>query len=180
MPPQNSGRKSFALTQTCKQLRSEYRPLWLRYSSIRITFDNIGQSISTFCLTGIKYEFAPKLLVISWDTFYGHNGGADDTDDYGKFVDVPFEITALLRLRAFCATSVIKFVSHRLVENKLPNMDCTDCDHKLYYGCGIDCDHQAARYWDFEILMETYSFLDTVNDILAHGAETWLKILLDT
>jgi hypothetical protein len=61
----SSGREYLALTETCKQIRSEHRPLWLRKSAIRIEFSNLAKFIATFSPAIKDYSNAPKLLLIS-------------------------------------------------------------------------------------------------------------------
>lgn len=43
-----SYRAFFALKQACQQIRTEFRPLWLRDSTIRITFAALNPFINTY------------------------------------------------------------------------------------------------------------------------------------
>jgi hypothetical protein len=163
-------RAFFALTQTCKQLRLEFRPLWLRDSSVQLKFDDIVPFVATFYPLVAEYDNAPKLLVISWH----HDYEERDSD----LDDVLFDITPLLRLRAFCSTSVVKFVPHRLNECDLPNVDC---GHSIHCGCDAEgCDHDDAMEEAFEILNGIYEHTDALDEVLANKNEAWLKALRDT
>jgi hypothetical protein len=171
--PFNVGRRFFALTQTSKQIRSEFRPLWLRGSSIRIKFDDIDRFIDTFYGTVAEYDNAPKLLIISWDDHYDEDS-PDDLDD------VLFDVAPLLRLRAFCPTSSINFVPHRLSEFDLPNARCGDCGHSLYCDCNSKCEHEDVMEKAHDILNDIYSYTEALDEILANNTEAWLGILRGT
>ncbi|CAO2649738.1 Nn.00g010300.m01.CDS01 [Neocucurbitaria sp. VM-36] len=162
-PNTYSARKFFALTQTCKQIRSEYRPLWLRASSIRIEMENITSFVNAYYPKVEEYSNAPDLLLISWD----HGHGEDD--------EVLFDITLLFHLRAHCKTFTTKFVSRRLVEGDLPNTDCLNCGHSIYCGCGTDCDHEEAFDEAWGDLHFQYYYLHALNEFLNNKNEAWLK-----
>jgi hypothetical protein len=120
-----------------------------------------------------EYENAPRLLTISWDYFWDQ----EDSD----LDHVLFDITLLLRLRAFCPTSVVNFVPHRITECDYPNADCSDCGHSLHCGCNYDeCDHDDAMDEAQEMLNNLYAYTDTLDEVLAHNNEAWLKTLRDT
>jgi hypothetical protein len=150
--PRHSSRDFLALTQTSKQLRSEFRPLWLRASSVRLRFDDIDRFIKSFYSTVSDYGFAPKLLVISWYQLYN-----DEDADLDSAV---FNISALLRLGAYSPTSKIEFVPHRLIEYELPNVERDDYGHS----------HKILRD-------EIYYYLQPLNDILSNYTESWTKAL---
>jgi hypothetical protein len=174
LKPRDSGRNFFALSQTSKQLRSEFRPLWLRNSSTRLRFDDFNKFIATFYPTQDQYEIAPKLLVISWDYLYH-----DEDEDLESVV---FDITSLLRFGACSPTSEIVFVSHRLIEFDLPNAECGDCGHSLHCGCfNNGCDHEDAFDTARMVLEdEMYGYLHPLNDIVSNYNESWVEALRDT
>jgi hypothetical protein len=45
----NSARGFLAFTQTCRQIRAEYRPIWMRNSYVCIDFDDFEAFVDTFC-----------------------------------------------------------------------------------------------------------------------------------
>jgi hypothetical protein len=169
--PRHSSRDFLALTQTSKQLRSEFRPLWLRASSVRLRFDDIDRFIKSFYSTVSDYGFAPKLLVMSWYQLYN-----DEDADLDSAV---FNISALLRLGAYSPTSKIEFVPHRLIEYELSNVERDDYGHSLHCDCGFnDCDHDAGFETAHKILRdEMYYYLQPLNDILSNYTESWTKAL---
>ncbi|KAF1846130.1 uncharacterized protein K460DRAFT_377418 [Cucurbitaria berberidis CBS 394.84] len=158
-----SARKFFALTQACKQIRSEFRPLWLRKSALRIEMKNVRPFITTYYPKTEEYKNAPSLLMVSWD----HGDGEDD--------DVLSDVTLLCHLRAHSPTFTAEFVSRRLVDFDLPNVDCWDCGHSIHCDCGIDCEHEDARDEAICDLIGDHFYLRIVNKVLANSSEAWLK-----
>jgi len=63
----SSNRQFLALAQTCKQLRSEYRPLWLRNSVLRLWPDDVRPYTNVFYHGPEEYASAPKSLFVAWD-----------------------------------------------------------------------------------------------------------------
>jgi hypothetical protein len=167
-------RKFFALTQACKQLRSEFRPLWLRGSFIHLKFDDINSFIATFYPLLADYENAPKLLTISWDHFY------DEVDS--DIDNILFDLTPLLRLRAFRPTCVISFVPRRITDYDYPNLDCADCGHSIHCDCddGSGCEHEDARDEAQGILNDIYVYTDVLDEIVGSYNEAWLKTIRET
>ncbi|KAI8932550.1 hypothetical protein NX059_010725 [Plenodomus lindquistii] len=162
-PRGHTGRQYFALTQVCQQIRCEYRPLWLRDSSVRIMFKDLHPFMHIYYHDRAQYQNAPRFLCISWD----HSSRGTE---YAQF-----DIGILLDLIACCPTLTIRFVCHRLVESDLPNQECPQCGHSLYCGCEEFCDHEAAYMAAIETLHEHYSYLEELNAFLAHRNEAWLQ-----
>lgn len=165
----NPGARTFiGLTQSCKQIRTEYRVLWLRDSSIRIKLENVQSYMSTFYPKAEDYSNAPKLLLISWDH---ENDGYDE--------EVLFDITLLLRIRAFCPSNVIQFVCRRLVEFDLPYVDCFECGHNIRCNCHTECDHEdTIEEVMFDVHVD-YHYMMVLNELLANSNGAWLKALRD-
>lgn len=165
----NLGARTFmGLTQSCKQIRAEYRVLWLRDSSIRIKLEDVQSYMATFYPKAEDYCNAPKLLLISWD---------HENDGYDK--DVLFEITLLLRIRAFCPSNVIQFVCRRLVEYDIPDADCFECGHNIRCTCRAECDHEdTIEEVMFDVHVD-YHYMMVLNELLANSNGAWLKALRD-
>lgn len=164
-----TARKFFGLTQVCKQIRAEYRPLWLRNSSVRIHLSHLNLFLQVFHEPRWTIETSPKLLQISWD----HN------DDFARGQH-PFDITKLLHLRAHCPSTKIEFVAHGLAEGEGPDLedDCwvcmedpdSDADDPDY-----ECHHGEAMYEDWvDFMMREYWYLRGLNRFLSKKDPTWL------
>jgi len=162
-----SGRNFISLTQTCKQIRSEYRPLWLRNSAFRIEFVDLNKFIATFYPSVKDYSNAPKLLLIPWD----HEDDAYD--------DTLLDITALLRFRAFCPTFAAHFKARRLIEMDLPDVECDSCGHSINCHCNSDCSHDDSIDDAMGELYMEYEYLELLNEVLANKRPAWLKTLRD-
>jgi hypothetical protein len=163
-----SARKFLGLTQASKQLRSEFRPLWLRDSSVRIMFEDIEAFINTFYPKIEEFANAPKMLFISWD----HEDSYEELD--------LFDITPLLCLRAFCPTFKASFVCHRLIEACLVDINCEKCGHSIHCGCPSACDHGDTYDDAMTFLCISYRYTKALNEILAHGHERWLETLRES
>ncbi|KAF2032773.1 hypothetical protein EK21DRAFT_60054, partial [Setomelanomma holmii] len=163
----NTGRKFFSLTQTCKHIRSEYRPIWLRNSTIRLDFNDLEAFIRTYYPNVDDYCNAPKLLAIAWD------------HDKMKEEDILLDIAPLFRLRAFCSTFVATFVCRRLLDGDLPNAVCEECGHSLRCGCETYCDHSDALEDIFAGLFWAYGCMKDLNQLLANPNDCWLQTLRD-
>jgi hypothetical protein len=163
-----SARRFLALTQTCKLIRTEYRPLWLREASISIDLDLVQDFLTAFYPTIEDFQNAPKLLAVLWD----HRDGYDE--------DVLFDITPLLHLRAHCPTFVAKFCPRPLMDGDAPNVTCFDCGHSVHCGCSDnDCDHENAideAMFDLEM---DYHYTMALDDFIANNNKAWLKAIRD-
>ncbi|KAI4636340.1 hypothetical protein J4E83_001294 [Alternaria metachromatica] len=112
-----------ALTQVCKQIRTEYRPMWLRQSRFCVELPTLAHFISAYYPKVADYQNAPKLLLISWD----HGQLGDELEEgYGgdeeSMEDVLTNITLLARLRAHCPTFTVNFASRQVLEDDVPNV----------------------------------------------------------
>ena len=170
-----------ALTQVCEQIRTEYRPIWLRRSCFHMEFPTVPQFINTYYHKAADYQNAPKRLLISWD--HGKiidDSEADDEDEEESCQDGLTNITLLVRLRAHCLTFTAKFVSRRILEDDLPNLSCQDCGHSIHCGCDNGYYHEDA-YEAARLRMEgLYLYLQVLNNFLTNSNENWLKMFRDT
>ncbi|KAI4952811.1 hypothetical protein J4E91_003285 [Alternaria rosae] len=170
-----------ALTQICKQIRTEYRPIWLRQSCFCIELSTVAQFIVTYYPKVLDYQNAPKLLVISWD--HGQIGAEseeDCDDDVESTEDVLTNIALLTRLRAHCPTLTVNFISRRVLEDDEPNIMCFECGHSIHCGCGIDCDHEDTWGEALWRMKWSYQYLEALNAFLANTNENWLKLFRGT
>ncbi|KAF2124583.1 hypothetical protein P153DRAFT_370976 [Dothidotthia symphoricarpi CBS 119687] len=164
-PNKYSARNYFALTQTCKQLRSEFRPLWLRNSGIRIDPEDLDEFVGTFYPRIDEYQNAPRLLLINWD----HDICYDD--------NLVFKLTPLLRLHAHCPTFTAKFVCRKIIDGDFPNTECYGCGHSIHCGCSADCDHEETILDACADLYSDYSYTEALDEFLANKNEAWLEVL---
>jgi hypothetical protein len=108
--------KTFGLTQTCKQIHTEYRPLWLRNLFIRASFNNIRRFADTFLSSTRELQHSPERVQIEWDR------GMDDSDGDKQ------DLTSLTRLHTFGSMTDLKFVPDKLASGILPGEDfCWYC-----------------------------------------------------
>jgi hypothetical protein len=106
----------FGLTQTCRQVRAEYRPLWLRNLFILASFNGIHRFVDTFLSSALELEQAPERVQIAWDR------GMDDGDGDKQ------DLTSLTRLHAFGSTTDLKLVPEKLAFGTLAAEDmCYYC-----------------------------------------------------
>jgi hypothetical protein len=174
-----------AFTQVCKQIRTEFRPIWLRQSCFRMELPAVAQFIKKYYPRVTDYQNAPKLLLISWedglleDEFgevYDDFDGLDEDSMEGVLTD----ITLLVRLRAHCPTFTVKFISRRVLEDDVPNRPCGDCGHSIYCACDDSCDHENAFDTARLEMDASYWYLKGLNAFLSNSNDFWLKILRDT
>ncbi|KAF2026026.1 hypothetical protein EK21DRAFT_116227 [Setomelanomma holmii] len=151
-------RKFMGLTQKCRQIRAEYRPLWLAQSQPRIRIDDLRRYYQDYMSDEAHLRHAPSLLQISWH---------QDHDDQH---DEKFDILPLLKMRAYRSTFRCEFVSHKLAENLKPTFAwqggfCAYCEKTVPQDVDFDDDFDendfcecdglglgmaVARYVDWE------------------------------
>ena len=184
-------RTFFSLTQACKQIRLEYRPLWLRQSRVLVDIDDLEEFLSTFYRIPDHpetwYRDAPRALTISWD---------HDMSEYGDDVAL-IDIGPLLKLHAYAPSSIITFQSRRLLEFALPCAKCNDCgycihaddyaelecddpaDEMRYEEMGYPCNHEDTIDDVIESLHSEYGYLSPLNEFLGNSNTRWLKTVQD-
>ncbi|KAF2831099.1 hypothetical protein CC86DRAFT_378009 [Ophiobolus disseminans] len=99
---------SFGLTHSCKQIRVEYRPLWLRNLFIRSRYLQIAPFIETFLPSAKELQQGPKRIQSEWNRGLGDYCGARR------------DLTSLVRLRAYGSLDQFKCVPHKLVVGMKP------------------------------------------------------------
>jgi hypothetical protein len=178
-----TAQKYFGLTQVCKQIRAEYRPLWLRDSTFRIDLPKLCPFITTYYPKIEDYENAPKSLLINWDhgnfgDEYSYRHGHEDKDDK-DMVNVLTNITLILRLRARCKTFTCEFIKRPWADDTWLTQPCPECGHALNCGCDDnDCDYheEAQEEAEFELHWQ-YCYLHELNAFLANSNEAWLRLI---
>jgi hypothetical protein len=184
--PLKSGvRQFFPLTQVCKQIRTEYRPLWLRGSYIRLSVHDLPRWFNTFYPHTIDLKHAPKNLQISW----WHE--EDDEED------LVLDITPLIQLRAHCPTFDVSFIPHKVAEHIFPKpelceaceermMMLIDCDTsededaeyemELLDLCECDGEFQEFHYKDYEIdCTDEIAYTEDLKAFIMNDNEAWLE-----
>jgi len=112
--------KYFGLTHTCKQVRAEYRPLWIRNLCMRI-LPSMFPAFAEAYLSGPAQELhAPKLIQFSW---------YHDVDNFGTKDTMP-----LLQLLARCPTVRYQYIPYKVSDLKSgPGDDmCEHCSEVIY------------------------------------------------
>jgi hypothetical protein len=174
-----------ALAQVCKQIRFEYRPLWLRQLRIRVDFSDLEEFLQVFYCVSDRHEDwyrdAPTILTIAWD---------HDENDYGDG-DTLISIESLLKLHAYSPASTIEFECRRLAESDLPCTDCWECGlcvHCVRGPFSIDCNFSSDVYDSHytcehdetigeivSVLAAEYEYLAALNTFLNNNNAAWLK-----
>lgn len=204
----SSTRTFFSLSQTCRQLRSEYRPLWLIESSVTLDHEDLADYLATFhSLPGTRVldvKHALKTMTVLWD---------HEKEDY-KSGDLLIDLKPLLNLRASCKWFSVSFESRRLFEADYPHEECEGCnqciscrgrcklvdwramivgdsgdeDEQAYYA-SVDLDeiYPISKNCSHEELVEevedkfftAYIYLDALNDFLNSSNKIWLESIKD-
>lgn len=188
----HSARNFLGLTQTCKLIRKEYRPIWLRNSIIRVLPTHLSVYIHTFygCGHGNTFSDLPKLIQLS-----------HDKDDVGQEI---LDLTLLLRMHAKSPATQFEFIPDVLTQEEGPwtlyydecdlcedemmdeimdemdedemdiyemmdkdmgDREVRDCTHGLYH---------RAEYADY-LFFDDYVHLGALNRFLAHDNVKWLE-----
>ncbi|KAF1840393.1 uncharacterized protein K460DRAFT_360077 [Cucurbitaria berberidis CBS 394.84] len=175
--PRNAWFRSFiGLAQTCKQLRAEYRPLFLRALQVRIRLGQLDDFFATFYPnTPEDYQHAPTRFQISW------NVGKD-----GKS-GVMYDITRLLQLQAFSSTFNVDFVPHQVAQglwpgNRISRAHVYDSDEDVFLNeteeCTCDMYHDFdLRDWMITMDDEVHAHVHHLQEFILNNNEAWLKDL---
>ncbi|KAF1980454.1 hypothetical protein BU23DRAFT_594653 [Bimuria novae-zelandiae CBS 107.79] len=171
-----SGRNFLGLTQTCKQLRAEYRPIWLRNLEVRIRLFDLSTYLHDFYGCGPNYVNLPRLVQLSFN------------QDFEDYVD----LTPMLRIRAGNPAIKFEFVPHLLTLDEGPwndigfDEECDLCEDEIADGEmdmeeyeEMGCPHYYIRKLrcGLDIMSEEYPYLVALNNLLAHEDPNWLEDL---
>ncbi|CAI9625510.1 unnamed protein product [Alternaria burnsii] len=126
----------FAVTQVCKQVRAEYRPIWVR--DLRVRFESTSEVTlfaDTFLHHGSGNEHTPRLVQFLWD--------------HGDDSISSFDMMPLLRLHARHPSLRVEFVPYMIVAGGLTieNDICRSCRAQIHeYEDINDCDNCECSY----------------------------------
>jgi hypothetical protein len=168
----------FGLTQSCKQLRSEYRPLWIRDLTVRLKTGIFSEFVATFLPTSKDESLlGPKLIQISWDH------GLDNI--------LEKDLTPFLLLRGRLPDICFDFVPYRLADLKMepgeePCEFCCERMHLEEHGHDPeDADGYCSCYdsdMDYEewVMLEEdrMEYTDILKDFLSNNNEKWMADIL--
>jgi hypothetical protein len=161
------------LTQTCRQLRAEHRPIWIASLSVQLDIVQIGRFVTDFLSRATPQQNAPKLIQICWDE-----------QNKSTWTD----ILPWLQLRAHFSGTDIEFIPAPLAKGYLPGeVTCDYCSemqeqgrcHCCYdyeYGDGqCECDDPHMEYHEWVSLNEDrISYLSIVTSFLRNDNKDWL------
>jgi hypothetical protein len=168
----------FGLTQSCQQLRSEYRPLWIRDLTVQLRTGNFSEFVATFLPTSKDESLlGPKLIQISWNHGPDSIFGLDQTPFLllrGRFPDIRFD-----------------FVSYRLADLNMEPSDelCEFCCEQTYleehghdpedadgYCTCFDSDMDYEEWLMVEEDRMDYTHI--LKDFLSNNNEKWMTDIL--
>ncbi|EUC45190.1 hypothetical protein COCMIDRAFT_5589 [Bipolaris oryzae ATCC 44560] len=173
--------KFFGLTQTCRQIRAEFRPLWMRNTSIRFMgLEDSVSFISTFMPAIAEFKHAPECFTIGT----AYKVGRDSLCD----------ITLLFRMDAFCPYFCLSFSPFEVIMGRPPPDEriCPCCEEHFnphtgeWSGTGIeedcicipsDADLQDRVDWE-GFRDEELIHMDPLFEIQS-ASEAWWKDLQD-
>jgi hypothetical protein len=166
--------QSFGLTQTCKQLRAEYRPLWIRELSIRLVPTTIALFMAAFLPVSAQQDQGPKLVQISW--CQGRDNLLKECRD----------LTSLLQLRARFPYVRLQYVPYRVADLKWGPVDdmcesCEELNDMADHGYNIDslsgyctCHSEDMTYEDWVEFEETrMGHMEVVKDFISNNNDEW-------
>ncbi|KAF2438714.1 hypothetical protein P171DRAFT_477084 [Karstenula rhodostoma CBS 690.94] len=169
----HSSRKFFGLTQTCKKIRAEYLPLWMRNASLRVLYEEFGSYVKTFHNKKQGSVQGPKQLLISYDL-----GAAYEAPETPRM-----NLLRLLRFRACHPSTGIEVVPHdeagwynpeRGPEYRMDEF-CSECDQADTGNTWSLCDHlkEVLEEYQYEALAG-YVHLEEVNGLISHDNPIWV------
>lgn len=166
---ENSARQFFPLTQVCQLIRKEYRPIWLRNSSIRLKYTDINRCLCTFygCMHS---PITPKLIQISLE------------DEKEEIIN----LLPLLHRRMKRKDLKIEVVSHKIIAelaeiHKIDPSECVLCEDELAEGTTTseELGRTGCVHTDFhfdtivEMMSENYWYHPCLNRFLNHDDSDW-------
>ncbi|KAF2831101.1 hypothetical protein CC86DRAFT_430773 [Ophiobolus disseminans] len=171
--------KFFGLTHTCKQLRAEYRPLWVRKLCMRITPSMLPAFIDAYLSGPIQQLHIPRLIQISW-----HH----DMDNISTKDSMP-----MLQLHAHCPTVRFHYIPYILAEmNTGPGDEmCDHCCEVMYmeeraFGDADDVDGHCTCVGsemdgdEWSMYQEDFmDYTEILDEFITNANEKWCQDLRD-
>ncbi|KAA8617203.1 F-box-2 domain containing protein [Pyrenophora tritici-repentis] len=163
------------LTQVCKTIRSEFRPLWARNLCVR--FDrrsDIDHFMKNFLHHRKGFNPVPKLV------HYGWKHGLDNRQ--------PFDITDILRLRSHSAELKVGFHPAVVADRECMWTPCASCAPNCYRPRDDDSDDDedctcADPGMTYQIWMvrqyDVINYTSTMEFLVNHGKEALLQDIRD-
>ncbi|CAN9194196.1 unnamed protein product [Alternaria alternata] len=161
----------FAVTQVCKQVRAEYRPIWVQ--DLRVRFESTSEVTlfaDTFLHHGSGNEHTPKTVQFSW------NHGNDNITS--------FDLMPLLRLRARHPPSRVTFVPHMIAAGRFAVDDdiCRSCRAQIheyedvsdYDNCECPDHDWTRREWS-AFKFEQMKYTHSIRNFIRNLNKSWLK-----
>ncbi|KAJ4292737.1 hypothetical protein N0V90_009400 [Kalmusia sp. IMI 367209] len=171
--PLDTARAFFGLTQTCKLIREEYRPLWLNESCARVRTGDLKEFLSTFFPLATPpngIQITPKLLQVSM---------IHKPEDQRHLLD----LTQIIRLRARQPAFICEIVPHNRLNlevrlaRKIITHNMERCQEYLS-AAGIPSRPYRTRNVDARILRPHVNMKD-MSAFLGFDNEKWLADVLN-
>ncbi|PVI05312.1 hypothetical protein DM02DRAFT_725273 [Periconia macrospinosa] len=170
-----SFRLFFGLTQVCRQIRAEYRPMWLSNSTVRIKFHKLEHFLEVFHGRGL----GPRALTISWNP-----DRLEETFDRKSGYLWSISLHRLFQIRIFLGTEVRFAVEQTFIEEDVTL--CEKCAGTVAlkdpdftkYG-SESCRHE---YLNDDVFLDddqcvVYGCFRNINDMFFHDNVEWLSRL---
>ncbi|KAF2026025.1 hypothetical protein EK21DRAFT_92751 [Setomelanomma holmii] len=166
----------YGLTQTCRQLRAEHRPIWIQNLHIRLDVWQLDIFCQTFLLSAAEHTHRPKLIEIPWD---------------GSSTYHAPELLSWLHFRTRHTFTSIAFVPEVVVEGGMPREEkcdyCVDMEESGRCRCCHDydtsdceCDDPDMGYFEWIQGKEAeIEYASTVKVLLDNRNATWPKAIDD-
>ncbi|KAH7076365.1 hypothetical protein BKA63DRAFT_489702 [Paraphoma chrysanthemicola] len=164
--------KFFGLTQTCRQLRAEHRPIWIRSLSVRLYIHEIGDFVQHFFPDRVEQPVGPALIQISW---------------YERDKEYPNHLLSWLKFSDRFPSTDIDFVPAPVADGLRPGqVSCNSClALELEGRCGCcfggceddcECDDPDMNYYEWKKLSEDrIAYLGVVLRFLLNHNDEWRK-----
>lgn len=176
---EKSGRKFFGLTQVCRKIREEYKPIWLSNSSVRIRAEwPLSVYLHQFYGSCHPREHLPKLIQITLDHEWvpildiTHLLRLRAAHPETKIAFIPDALTDLDEYRDFyeeCPWCIEEMTAEEIAEGLLPVGELPDykCPHS----------DELRRAFCTSFLENELPCLEAMNNLLAHDDPNWLEDL---
>jgi len=151
--------KFFALTQVCNQIRTEYRPLWVRDASILVKTRKVDDFVRDFAPGLLDLEQIPKLK-IAWRY------------DVGIWIK-GLNITLLLQLRAHYPSFDCEFVAPEVPAEMRPIGGFCSIHNRNLQGCG--CPNIRGGWENYT--NEQMDNIELLHNFIYNDTKAWLETI---
>ncbi|KAL1613178.1 hypothetical protein SLS60_001410 [Paraconiothyrium brasiliense] len=154
----------FGLSQVCRQIRAEYRPLWLSSSSFTIKYQDLEALVGAFFPEYEQQDGDSQAavglgrLIIDWEDSENAN-----------------QLLPLLRFAHHYPNTDISWCSILFQTPTWFKTKCTECGHR---GSGVRkplCEHKLDRLEDWRVIWPDMHdrYLTLVQALISHNNESW-------